>query len=69
MEWVLQAVGAVASRNVWCPCPPDSGSGELLYWLVALGLPLALIVVGTLVSARRHGREQPDDERHEKVRR
>lgn len=69
MEWVLQAVGAVASREAWCPCPPDTGSGELLYWLVTLGLPLALIVVGAVLSARRHGRQQADEERHEDVRR
>ena len=66
---MLRAVGAVASPDAWCPCPPDSGSGELLYWFVALGLPLALIVVGTLVSARRHGSQQADEERHEDVRR
>lgn len=66
---MLRAIVAVASRDSWCPCPPDAGSGELLFWLVTLGLPLALIVVGAVLSARRHRRERVEAERHEKVRR
>ena len=64
MEPMLQSVYAFEPR---CLCPPDTGIGRLLYWLVSLGVPLAVIVVGTVWSARRLSHEQAEEERHEET--
>ena len=67
MQPLLQPDRASVLADPWCLCQPDSGIARLLFWLVAIGLPLAIIVVGGAWSARRHGREQADAERREEV--
>lgn len=67
METLLQSVHVSALADPWCLCQPDNGIGRLLFWLVALGLPLAIIVAGAVWSARRHSREQAEAERREEI--
>ena len=67
MELLLESVHAFALADAWCLCQPDSGIGRLLFWLVAVGLPLAIIVVGAVWSARRLSREQAEAQRRGEV--
>lgn len=68
MEPMLQSVYAFAVADAWCLCQPDTGIGRLLYWLVGLGVPLGIIVVGAVWSARRLSRQQAEqEERHEEA--
>lgn len=64
---LLQSAHAFVLADPWCMCQPDSGIGRLLFWLVALGLPLVIIVVGAVWSARRHSREQAEAEPREGI--